>query len=302
MKIEKIPIILGTTATGKTAVAIELAKRVDGELINADARAIYREMNIGTAKPSVEEQAQVPHHLIDICDPTEIYDVEKFRHDVEESIKDIQSRGRVPIVVGGSTLYIKAVTEGVFEGPGADAELRRQFDETPLEQLYQRLSEVDAVTAQRLKPNDRIRITRALEVFERTGQSISEWQVQTKPLPFSFQKFGLWLDRTKLYERINQRVDVMMDMGLLEEAKALHRKLKPGTPAYKTIGYQELFDHFEGQLSLKAAIDKIKQHTRNYAKRQLTWHRRDEAITWMDVEKHSTEALVERVIESLDKP
>lgn len=301
MKLKKIPIILGTTATGKTAVAIEFAKRVDGELINADARAIYRGMDIGTAKPSSAEQAQVPHHLIDVCDPTEIYDVEKFRHDVEKRIKDIQSRGRVPIIVGGSTLYIKAITEGVFEGPGADAKLRQKFDETSLEQLYQRLSEVDPVTAQRLKPNDRIRITRALEVFELTGQSISEWQAQAKPLPFTFQKFGLWLDRARLYERINQRVDVMMDMGLLEEAKALHRKLKRGTPAYKTIGYQELFDHFEGTLSLEDAIDKIKQHTRNYAKRQLTWHRRDETITWIDVEKHSSEAIVDMIIDDLKK-
>lgn len=301
MKIEKIPIILGTTATGKTAVAIELAKRVDGELINADARAIYRGMDIGTAKPSAEEQAQVPHHLIDICDPAEIYDVEKFHHDVEESIKDIQSRGKVPIIVGGSTLYIKAITEGVFEGPGADAELRQQFDETPLEMLYQQLTEVDPVTALRLKPKDRIRITRALEVFELTGQSISKWQAKAKPLAFTFQKFGLWLDRAKLYERINQRVDVMMDMGLLEEARALHPKLKPGTPAYKTIGYQELFDHFEGTLSLEDAIDKIKQHTRNYAKRQLTWHRRDETITWIDVEKHSSEAIVDMIIDDLKK-
>jgi len=299
MKLEQIPIILGTTASGKTGVSIALARRIDGELINADARAIYRGMDIGTAKPSEEEQAQVPHHLIDICEPTEVYDVEKFRHDVEQCINDIQSRNKSPIIVGGSTLYIKALTEGVFEGPGADVDLRQQFDETPLETLYQQLKETDSITAQRLKPNDRIRITRALEVHTLTGKSISKWQAEAKPLPFSFRKFGLWLDRQKLYERINQRVDLMMESGLLDEAKSLHPKLKSGTPAYKTIGYQELFDHIDGNISLEMAIDKIKQHTRNYAKRQLTWHRRDESITWIDMETHALGACVEIILNTM---
>ena len=166
-------------------------------------------------------------------------------------------------------------------------------------QLYQQLNEVDSITTQRLKPNDRIRITRALEIFQLTGKSISEWQDEAKPLPYKFKKFGLWLDRAKLYERINQRVDLMVELGLVDEAKVLYPILKPGTPAYKTIGYQELFDHFKGHVSLEEAIDKIKQHTRNYAKRQLTWHRRDESITWIDVEAHLSQDCVDIILKTM---
>lgn len=291
-----IPLLLGPTATGKSGIALALAQRCDGEIINADARAVYRGMDIGTAKPSVAERQQAPHHLIDICDPTEIYNPQRFRENISRLIPELQARNKLPIIVGGSTLYVEAITVGLFEGVGADPVLRRQMDETPLETLYQRLREVDPPSAARLKPNDRVRITRALEVFALSGQPISRLQPTAAPLPYPFQKFGLYLERSKLYARINQRVDLMVERGLIEEAEQFYGQLKPGFPAYKTIGYQELFEHFAGRCALGHAIEKIKQHTRNYAKRQMTWFRRYSDIVWLDTENQSAETLAQRII------
>lgn len=299
--IHPIPILLGPTATGKSAVAVALAKRLDGEIICADARTVYRGMDVGTAKPTAHERALIPHHLLDICDPTEVYDAQRFRQDVSALIEDIHARGRQPILVGGTTLYVQAITEGLFEGVSADPVLRRKLNEVPLDQLYDRLKVMDPQAAQDIKPNDRIRITRALEVLEKTGQPISRLQLQTRPLPYAFRKIGLTLERATLYERINQRVDLMIEQGLIEEARKLHPCLTPELPAYKTIGYQELFEYFDERCSLERAIENIKQHTRNYAKRQLTWHRRDAGITWMDVGQKSPDEIAKFIYSFLDQ-
>ncbi len=292
---ETVPILLGPTAVGKTATSLRLAERLDGEIVNYDARAVYKHLDIGTAKPTPEERRRVRHHLIDVCELDEVYNVQRFRQDAARLIPEIQGRGRVPILVGGSTLYVEALTVGLFEGAGADPELRERMDGAPLDQLYEQLREVDPDTAARLHPNDRLRITRALEVYEQTGDPISARRRETEPLPFRFQKVGLHRDRTALYERINERVDRMIQAGLIEEARRVYPQLHPDLPAYRTITYQELFEHFAGRWSLEHAIRKIKQHTRNYAKRQLTWHRRYDDIHWIDVTDKVPEAVAEEM-------
>lgn len=296
---QPIPILLGPTATGKSAVAIALAQRLNGEILCADARTVYRGMDVGTAKPTAQERTQAPHHLLNLCDPSEVYDAQRFRQDVSTLIPAILARGRQPIIVGGTTLYVQALTEGLFEGVSADRALRRKLNEMPLEQLYDRLKAVDPQAAEDIKPNDRIRITRALEVYEKTGLPISQLQLQARPLPYPFRKFGLTLARAALYERINRRVDQMVEQGLIEEARRLHPHLTPDLPAYKTIGYQELFEYFDGKCSLEQAIENIKQHTRNYAKRQLTWHRRDATIVWVEVKDRIAEAIAEDIVQHL---
>lgn len=297
-----IPMLLGTTASGKSEVAIALAQAVDGEIINMDARTIYRGMDIGTAKPSAQEQQRVPHHLIDICDITEVFDAYRYRQRAAQAIEDIRLRGKCPVFAGGSTLYLKALTEGLFEGASADPQLRAELEALPLEALYERLKQVDPHTARRLKPNDRVRLTRALEVFLQTGQSIHTLQTQARPLPYRFKKFGLRWPRQTLYERINRRVDRMLEQGLLDEVQRLLPRLVPGTPAYKTVGYQELIAYCQGACTLAHAVDKIKQHTRNYAKRQLTWHRKDPQIVWLDAAGRSSQALATQIVRHLETP
>lgn len=295
-----IPILLGPTASGKSAVALALAQRVGGEIVNADARCVYRGLDIGTAKPSPGEQKRVRHHLVDICDPDEVYNAQRFREQVARLLPQLLAEHKLPVLVGGSTLYVEALTVGLFEGVGANPGLRKTLDKTPLKTLYGRLQHLDPQTASRLEPHDRVRITRALEVYDQNGTSISCLQRGARPLPYTFRKFGLRLERSQLYARIDRRVERMLAAGLVEEAQQLSTRVRRGTPAYKTIGYRELFAHFEGRCTLDAAVDKIKQHTRNYAKRQLTWYRRYDDVVWLDAEGEDATALAERVALALD--
>ena len=300
MKSERSVLILGPTAVGKTELAVELALRVDGEIISADARAIYKHLNIGTAKPPAHLREKVPHHLIDFLDPTEHYDVMQFRRDVLNAIEAIRARGRVPIVVGGSTLYISALTGTFFAGPKADPQIRRRLEAEPQERLRKRLEELDPEAAQRIHPNDKVRTVRALEVYELTGVPLSRWHKESKvPFPYKFTKIGLTLDRKVLYERINARVDQMLAMGLLEEAKALKVKLTPEMPAYRTIGYEELFAYLDGKISYTEAVRLIKKHTREYAKRQLIYFKRESDIHWIDVTGKSPERVLEEALQLL---
>lgn len=301
MKSEQSSIlILGPTAVGKSELAVALAQRIAGEVISADARAIYRDLTIGTAKPPAHLRERVPHHLIDFLDPTEHYDVMQFRHDALTAIEEIRARGRVPIVVGGSTLYISVLTGTFFAGPKADPQLRRRLESQPQEQLRQRLEAIDPEAAQRIHPNDKIRTVRALEVYELTGVPISRWQRESKvPFPYRFFKIGLTLDRKVLYERINARVDRMIAQGLLEEAKALREKLTPQMPAYRTIGYEEFFAYLDGKVSYDEAVRLIKKHTREYAKRQLIYFKREPDVHWIDVTGKSLEQVLDEALQLL---
>lgn len=285
---------------GKSELAVELALRLNGEIISADARAIYRDFNIGTAKPPPHLREKVPHHLIDFVDPTEHYDVMRFRRDVLRTIEEIRAREKVPIVVGGSTLYISALTGTFFAGPKADPQLRQRLESQPQEHLRKRLEEIDPEAAQRIHPNDRVRTIRALEVYELTGLPITRWHKESQvPFPYQFMKIGLTLDRRVLYERINARVDQMLAAGLLEEAKALKAKLTPEMPAYRTIGYEELFEYLDGKISYDEAIRLIKKHTREYAKRQMIYFKREPGVHWIGITDKQFEQILEEAGELL---
>jgi tRNA dimethylallyltransferase len=294
-------LILGPTATGKSELAVAIAEHLDGEIISADARAIYRELNIGTAKPPPHLRARVPHHLIDLLDPTEHYDVMRFRQDVLKALEEIRARGRLPIVVGGSTLYISALTGTFFAGPKADPQIRQRLEAQPQEHLRKRLEEIDPEAAQRIHPNDKVRTVRALEVYELTGLPISRWHKESKvPFPYQFTKIGLTLNRKILYERINARVEQMLAAGLLEEAKALKAKLTPEMPAYRTIGYEELFQYLDGKISYDEAVRLIKKHTREYAKRQLIYFKREPDVHWIGVTGKPLEEILNAVLGILE--
>lgn len=290
------PLILGPTAVGKSEIAIELAASEEAEIISCDSRAVFQGMDIGTAKPSPQIRQKISHHLIDIKNPQEHYDVMDFRRDVKKAIEGILSRNRYPILVGGSTLYVGALTSKFFRGPSADHDLRKKLKEKDPALLYQRLKEVDPEAFQRIHPNDQQRIIRALEVYKKTGQPISKLQERDgKEFEYDFLKIGLRMEREKLYQRINKRVDKMMERDLLKEVKRLKPHLDPAMQAYKTIGYQELFNYLNGKISLEEAVKEIKKNTRHLAKRQLIWFKGDEEIRWIEVTDKASNQVAEKI-------
>lgn len=261
-----------------------VAERLGAEIISADARAIYRGLVIGTDRPPPELLGRVPHHLIGILDPAERYDAAAFRSDCERLIGEILGRGRVPMVVGGSTLYIRALTRGLFPAPRVDRALRARLAALPTDELYHRLRKIDPAAAERIHPHDRVRIVRALEVYELTGRPISEQWGGERPLPWPLVKVGLTASREELYSRIERRVDEMFARGLVEEARRLWELgLPDDLPAMRTIGYRELFPYFEGRRSLGEARRLIIAHTKAYARRQLAFFRGEPGVHWIDV-------------------
>ncbi len=283
----KLVIILGPTGVGKSDVAFDAALRVNGEIINADSQQLYRHLDIGTAKPSVEQRERIPHHLIDIVNPDEEFDVAAFRAAAARSAEAIKSSGRNPIVCGGTALYLKALTQGLFVGPGKDHERRKvleaQAAEKGLAFLYEKLQWVDADAARRIHPNDRQRIVRALEVFAVTGRSISEWQREHGfgDRPFEALKIGLVRERADLYDLINRRCDEMVAQGLVGEVEGLLARgysleLRP----LQSIGYRHMGLYLSGCMTLEEAVSLMKRDSRRLAKRQLTWFRADGEIQW----------------------
>ncbi len=288
----KILVILGPTASGKTQLAVSLAQQLQGEVVSADSMQIYRGLTIGTAKPTLAQQGGIPHHMIDILDPTESYSVAKYVQEASSIIEKIQSRGNLPIVVGGTGLYIDSLLSGRSFAPFPEDKVLRTQLETGIAQrggeaLLQQLEAVDPETASRLSPNDHRRIIRALEIFKVTGKTQSHFDAISKTLPprFSSIKLGLnFLQREDLRCRINQRVDQMMQEGLLEEvASYLH--LPPETTSMQAIGYKELRGVLTQQLSLEEGIELLKLRSRQYAKRQITWFRRTANVHWHYWEK-----------------
>jgi tRNA dimethylallyltransferase len=278
-------IIVGPTASGKTALSLQLASQYSTAIISADSRQCYRELNIGVAKPRQEELNQCRHYFIDSHSIQDTVDTVIFEQEAIAASREIFNEHDVAIVTGGTGLYVKVFCAGIDDIPGVDNEVKLRVEGLwrtgGIGALQQWLAEIDPVFMSITKEKDnRVRLMRALEVRLSSGRSILEFQEgQTKKRDFTIKKIGIEWPREVLYERINKRVDAMMDAGLLKEAEYLyiHRNLK----ALQTVGYQELFDHFEGKYSLDEAVDKIKQHTRNYAKRQLTWFRKDHRVEWM---------------------
>ena len=289
----KVIVITGPTAVGKSALALELAQEMDGEIINADSQQVYREMNIGTAKPSREEREKIRHHLIDLVYPDEEFNVAMFRQAAVEAVSDIRARKKQAIVCGGTGLYIKVVTAGLFVGPPENVELRKQIrariEENGLGPLYERLQQVDPAAVAWIHPHDRHRIIRALEVYELTGKPISQWQKEHRFSERAFETFAAVLDRerSELYHRINDRCERMIHDGLVEEVRNLRDKgYDLGLRALQGVGYRHVGLYLAGALSFKEALGRMKRDTRHLAKRQLTWFRGAGEVRWFHPEEN----------------
>ncbi len=285
---DRILVILGPTATGKSELGLRLAQALAGEIINADALQVYRGLDIGTAKPSPEMQCQVKHHLINILDPQERFSAGEFARRAHRAIDDIRARGKLPIVVGGSGLYLRALLEGISEiprDPAVAQALGERLVRDGLEVLYAELQACDPETANRLAPRDRQRILRALEVQLATGRPLSRW-IYERPfgtLRMPALRIGLTLPRSILYDRIARRVQTMVEQGWVAEVVALlDRGVDPHAPGFQAIGYRQIVDHVVGKLRLDAAIEEIILATRQYAKRQVTWFRKEEDVRWIE--------------------
>ena len=284
-----VVVILGPTATGKTALGVELAERLGGEILNADALQAYRHLSIGTAKPSPEELRRVRHHLLDVLEPDQRFSAGEFARRAREVITELRSRGQVPFVVGGSGLYLRALLEGISPIPPGDPEVRAELEDRlaaeGLPALYAQLQVADPATAARLGAGDTQRILRALEVARVTGRPLSAWIADQ---PFGEQRLpalriGLTLPRNVLYHRISERVERMLAAGWVQEvAKLLAAGWPPEAPAFQAIGYRQLVRHVRGELTLNQATEDIVRETRRFAKRQMTWFRREPRIRWLD--------------------
>ena len=291
--------ILGPTAVGKTELALRVATRLGGEIVSVDSRQIYCRMDIGTAKPTPEQLELVPHHMINCVMPDESFSAADFQKGADEAIRQIRQRGNVPILVGGSGMYFRALVDGLFNGPQADPvfrqKLRQEADELGIQHLYRRLENIDPDAAEKIHHNDLIRIIRALEVYQKSGKRISELRQQWESgeSRYELAAFGLNRPRDELYQRIEARVDQMMDEGLLDEVRSLSG-YRRDLHAMNCLGYKELLAHLDGECDLDEAVQLIKRNTRRYAKRQLTWFRKDRRISWIDLsECPSPERLLE---------
>jgi tRNA dimethylallyltransferase len=287
-QVPKILVLVGPTASGKTVISLILAQLLKGEIVSADSRQVYKYMDIGTAKPSRVDRARIPHHCIDIRVPSDEFSAGEYGEAARTAIREILGRGRLPIVVGGSGLYVKAAIDGLFDGPQKDAEIRMQLEDRlsrlGIEDLLGELRRVDPVSAEKIDPTKPRRIIRALEVYQISGKPLSEYHREQRPIVEWRAVFaGLAWRRLELYNRIDQRVDDMIDQGLYEEVKSLRAKGFDTTcNALNTVGYREFFDVLSGERDFTQAPALIKQNTRHYAKRQMTWFRAEGRIQWVE--------------------
>ncbi len=286
---ETILIICGPTGVGKTALSLEVAEHLPSEIVSADSRQIYRFMDIGTAKPTPEERQRAPHHFIDIRDPGQDYSAGEYSREAREVIANIFKRGKLPIVAGGSGLYIRALLEGFFNLDAKDAQLRQslrqRLDSEGVEKLFAEFAEIDPELAAKTHPNNTKRMLRALEVFYLTGTPISHIQkTQKDPAPFRWLKIGLTMERKRLYARINRRVEKMFDLGLIDEVRRLlDMGYSPTLNSLNSVGYKEVIAYLNQQADLFTCKEMIKQNSRRYAKRQLTWFRGEQDVEWIEL-------------------
>ena len=308
---DKIPLIVvaGPTASGKTKLAVELAKKLDGEVVSADSMQIYKGMSIATAKPTDEEMQGIPHHLIDFLESDKNFSVADYVKLAKEIIFDIHSRGKTPILCGGTGLYISSLIDNIkFDDTSNDENIRKRLESEAKQHgnhyLWEKLNEVDPETASKVHENNLPRVIRGLEVYELTGIKLSEHKINSRrdKSPFDCCIIGIGFeDRQVLYNRINKRVDIMLEAGLVNEARNAYENLNLST-AHQAIGYKELIPYFENKSELNVCIDKIKQETRRYAKRQLTWFRRIDGIQWVYADKYDEyKNFLEKVINIVAK-
>ena len=305
---DKVIVIAGPTATGKTDLAVELALKVGGEVISADSMQIYRKMNIGTAKPTIEERRGIPHHMIDIIDPDEEFSVAQFKSAADACIKEIVERGKVPIVAGGTGLYINSLVYNIsFSDTISDWDYREQLKNLALEKgpliLHEMLEEVDPDSAASIHPNNVKRVIRALEVYKTTGRPISEHKEESRknPPPYDYKIFGLEVSRDILYCRIEKRVDKMMDLGLYEEVENLLKSgYSPKLVSLQGIGYKEIISPIKGKCSLETAVENIKKGTRHLAKKQITWFNKTDGLKWIRTDKMDIWAMIKILTDALN--
>lgn len=295
---------MGPTASGKTGLAVELVERYPVEIISVDSAMVYRQMDIGTAKPDAETQRRAPHRLIDIRDPAESYSAAEFRDDALAEMASINQQGRVPLLVGGTGLYFRALAGGLADLPAASATLRAQFEQEAAESgwpaLHRRLQELDPVIAERIHPNDPQRIQRALEVISLTGRPMSEIQAeqgQQQAGTFGYRVLRLVVcpdQRKELHRRINQRFEQMLQQGFLDEVKALMQRgdLNPAMPSMRCVGYRQAWSHLQGEIEFSEMVKQAQAATRQLAKRQLTWLRQETEALWYDLQRESTRKTV----------
>ena len=294
---EKVIVIAGPTASGKTALAVELAKKINGEVISCDSMQIYKDMSIGTAKPTAEEMDGVPHYLIDFVSPDERYSVADFKKNAEEKIEYVLSRGKVPILCGGTGLYIDTLVLGIdypeieLDQGYRDGLMKKAESEEGLKELYDEAESIDPEAMEKISKNDKKRIIRVIELYKTTGKTKTELEKisRSNGVKYDYRVFAIDMDREKLYDRINRRVDIMIEQGLIDEVRNIIDKYDKFPTAMQGLGYKEVVEYFDGKLTKQEMIDKIKQESRRYAKRQLTWFRRYKNAVWLDA-KNSNNA------------
>ena len=291
MQKSKVIVICGPTASGKTALSIELAKKINGEIVSCDSMQIYKDMDIGTAKPTVEEMQGIKHYLIGYVSPEERYSVADYKKDAKKAIKEILGKGKMPIIVGGTGLYIDSlIYEIEYQDIKFDEKYRKELEqeakEKGLEELYKRAKQIDEKAIEKISPTDKKRILRVLEIYHATGKTKTEQEMESrkKEVEFDYQVYALNWDREKLYNRINKRVDVMIEQGLIQEVEQILKKYDKFPTAMQGLGYKEVEDYLNGKYTKEEMIEKIKMETRRYAKRQLTWFRKNKQTKWLNAE------------------
>ena len=284
----KVIVICGPTASGKTSLSISLAKKINGEIVSCDSMQIYKEMDIGSAKPTVEEMQEIKHYLVDFVSPEKRYSVSEYKEDASKAIEEIINKGKTPIIVGGTGLYLNSLIYNIqYNEMEVDLNYRRELEkeaeEYGLEVLYNRAKEIDPEAMEKVSANDKKRITRVLEIYNATGRNKTELEKKSrKEVPYNYLIFGINMERSILYDRINKRVDIMLEQGLIEEVKNLINKYSNMPTAMQGLGYKEVKEFLDGNISKEEMIEKIKMESRRYAKRQITWFKRIENIIWLD--------------------
>lgn len=285
----KVVVICGPTASGKTALSIELAKRINGEIVSSDSMQIYKDMDIGTAKPTIEEMQGIKHYLIDAVSPDIRYSVAEYKKDAEKAIKEILENGKTPIVVGGTGLYVDSLIYGIeYQDIKLDEQYRKELEEIAeregLENLYKKAQEIDPEAIKKISANDKKRIIRILEIYHSTGKTKTEQEIESRKneVQYDYKVFAINMERELLYERINKRVDLMIEQGLVQEVKNLVKNYTQLPTAMQGLGYKEVVEFLEGTITEQEMIEKIKMETRRYAKRQLTWFRKNKNTIWID--------------------
>lgn len=285
----KVIVICGPTASGKTALSIELAKKIDGEIISSDSMQIYKDMDIGTAKPTKGEMKGITHYMLDFVEPDKRYSVADFKRDAEKAIEEILAKGKVPIVVGGTGLYVDSLIYGIeYQDIKFDKnyreELEKRVADEGLETLYNEAKKIDPQAVEKISSNDQKRILRVLEIYKATGKTKTEQEAESRKngVKYDYKVFAINMDREKLYERVNKRVDIMIEQGLIQEVENLLKKYKEFPTAMQGLGYKEVVEYLQGNTSKEDMIEKIKMETRRYAKRQMTWFKKNKQTIWIE--------------------